>query len=379
MAALAIVVAFLGREAALPAYLPHQPYQPHLAYQPQDRATLEREADDLAQRSRSLLTELEQLERERDRQELRVRDAEQAMTASAEALASLDERLATLQEQRTSRMPELKQQLVDLYKRGGRRYLPLLMTAASVRDAARATRAAAALAQRDLEGINAQQSTLEAIRRERQAQIEQSRIFEQQRAAAEEARIAATRAVQTRSALLAQIDERRDLTARLAGELETAGTRLQDRMAALAAERALVRPSPTEVFARARGDLDWPVAGRITRAFGNASERPDGAATRNGIDIGATADTPVRSVHPGTVAYAEPFAGFGTLVIVDHGSSSFTLYGYLTGLIVQRGQRVAAGQELGRVGTPPAGRPSLYFEVRVDGRPVDPVQWLKPR
>ena len=75
----------------------------------------------------------------------------------------------------------------------------------------------------------------------------------------------------------------------------------------------------------------------------------------------------------------DPFAGFGTLVILDHGGNSYSLYGYLAGLRVQQGQRVEAGQELGRVGIPPVGRPALYFEVRVDGRPVDPVQWLQPR
>jgi septal ring factor EnvC (AmiA/AmiB activator) len=373
MATACVVATSQSPDPADSAQPPQSPQSPQA-----DRATLEREAEELAQRSRSLLTELEQLETERDRQERRVRDAEQAMAASAAALASLDERLATLQEQRLARLPELKQQLVDLYKRGGRRYLPILMTAASVRDAARATRAAAALAQRDIDGINAQRTTLEALQRERRAQVEQSRLFEQQRAVAEQARIAAARAVDTRTALLSQIDERRDLTARLAGELETAGSLLQQRMTALASEPAAVRPSQAP-FASARGALDWPVPGRIARAFGRPAARPDGAATRNGIDIGAAADTPVRAVHAGTVAYADPFAGFGTLVILDHGGASYSLYGYLAGLRVQRGQRVEAGQELGRVGTPPAGRPSLYFEVRVDGRPVDPVQWLKPR
>ena len=82
-------------------------------------------------------------------------------------------------------------------------------------------------------------------------------------------------------------------------------------------------------------------------------------------------------MHEGTVAYAAPFAGFGTLVIVDHGDSSFTLYGHLQEAAVTVGGQVSRGSVVGRVGVSPAGAPGLYFEVRIDGRPVDPLEWLR--
>jgi septal ring factor EnvC (AmiA/AmiB activator) len=87
----------------------------------------------------------------------------------------------------------------------------------------------------------------------------------------------------------------------------------------------------------------------------------------------------VLAVHGGTVAYAEPFTGFGNLVILDHGGNHYSLYGYLASIGVSRDQRIEAGAELGRVGTAPAGPPALYFEIRVDGRSVDPVEWLEDR
>ena len=79
------------------------------------------------------------------------------------------------------------------------------------------------------------------------------------------------------------------------------------------------------------------------------------------------------------MAYADVFTGFGNLVILDHGGNDYSLYGYLASMAVARGDRVEAGTELGRVGLAPAGPPALYFEMRVDGRSVDPVQWLKSR
>ena len=104
-----------------------------------------------------------------------------------------------------------------------------------------------------------------------------------------------------------------------------------------------------------------------------------GSLARNGIEIGAAEGTPVLAVHPGTVDYADAFTGFGNLVIVDHGSNYYSLYGYLGAAEVRGGDHVNAGTELGLVGTPPTGPPALYFELRVDGRSIDPVQWLKPR
>jgi septal ring factor EnvC (AmiA/AmiB activator) len=103
------------------------------------------------------------------------------------------------------------------------------------------------------------------------------------------------------------------------------------------------------------------------------------AGVRNGIEVAAPVGAPVRAVHPGTVGYADAFTGYGTLVIVDHGANHYTLYGYLSEASVQQGQRVSAGDELGRVGSAPLGDAALYYEMRVDGRSVDPLQWLKRR
>jgi septal ring factor EnvC (AmiA/AmiB activator) len=113
--------------------------------------------------------------------------------------------------------------------------------------------------------------------------------------------------------------------------------------------------------------------------FGQPSGRPGDTTVRNGIEIAAPAGTAVRAVHPGTVSYADILSGFGNLVIVDHGSNAYSVYGYLASIAVPPGGAVDAGTELGRVGSAPAGPAAVYFEVRIDGRSVDPVQWLRPR
>src|SRR5262249_55254904 len=132
-------------------------------------------------------------------------------------------------------------------------------------------------------------------------------------------------------------------------------------------------------FASLRGELDWPVAGTVRRRF--APDAARGAAT-NGIEIAAAEGTPALAVRDGVVAFADTFAGYGNLVILDHGTRAFSLYGDLLELAVKKGAGIGAGQPIGTVGTAPAapaGASGLYFELRVDGRPVDPLQWLRKR
>jgi septal ring factor EnvC (AmiA/AmiB activator) len=219
--------------------------------------------------------------------------------------------------------------------------------------------------------------TVAALQQQRKMLEDELRTGLAREAEAQRARLAADSALAERTKLVATIDSRRDMTAQLAGEMQVAYERLQQQAANPAAGRAAeVVALPFTPF---RGTMEWPVAGRVNTRFGQVSGRVGDTTVRNGIEIAAAEGAPVQAVHPGTVSYAEPFAGFGNLVIVDHGGNNVSLYGYLQAISVTRGQTVGSGAELGRVGNPPAGLPALYFEMRVDGVPVDPVQWLKAR
>jgi septal ring factor EnvC (AmiA/AmiB activator) len=200
-----------------------------------------------------------------------------------------------------------------------------------------------------------------------------ARELEVRQAAAAAARTAAVRAVAARTARLAEIDSRRDLTAQYVGELQVARDKLLNQLTDAPAG------STTVPFLAFRGGLDWPVDGRLSGQFGQSANRLGGSVVRNGIEVVAQDGAPVRAVHGGTVAHAGPYPGFGNLVILDHGGNHYSLYGYLGAISVTAGQTLEVHSELGIVGPSPAGPSALYFELRVDGRSVDPVQWLKPR
>ena len=333
---------------------------------------LQTESERLARQAQTLIGGLRQLEIDRD---LRVEEATKAEAAAAEAqqaLTATAERLTALDQQRAAQLPDLEAQLVDVYKRGRTGYARMLFGASGVRDFARATRSLAALSTINAKRVEEHRRTLDALTAERATLETTLAELEANHETAERARTAAARAVTARAALIRRIDSERDLTAQYVGELQVAYDRLPQEL--LAGGGRAGTSVPLGPF---RGALEWPVAGRVIGRFGQTSGRLGGTAVRNGIEIAAAERSPVRAVHGGTVGFAGPFTGFGTLVILEHGGDNYSLYGYLESAGVEQGDLVDNGAELGRVGLAPAGPPALYFEMRIDGRPVDPVQWLE--
>lgn len=343
---------------------------------------LEHEADRLASEEKTLLGSLRKLEIERQMkaEELRRLDAETTRVESD--IAAADSRARELQRQEEGERPELRARLVDIYKLGSARYLRLLLSARDVRRLGEASRAVAALAEIDRNRVAEHQQVLDAIQTTRAALEDRRRTLVSLRAEAARAESAARLAAQARNDLIRDIDRRRDLNAQLSGELHAAQQKLQATLRGMAAAPAS-SPSPASTalpLKPFKGDLDWPLSGTVRRRFDPASPRRTGTA--NGIEIAAPEGTPALAVHAGAVAFADTFAGFGNLVILDHGSDTFSVYGNLLDIAVKKGARVDRGQTLGGVGTPsaaPAGAPGLYFELRVDGQPVDPLQWFRKK
>jgi septal ring factor EnvC (AmiA/AmiB activator) len=254
----------------------------------------------------------------------------------------------------------------------------VLASVSEWRELGRAVRAAGAQVNLRRRRIEEHRRALDAVRAERAALEARTADLEARLRDSEAATTAAERAVKAHAARIAEIDSRRDLTAAYVGELQVAHDALLRQLAtreADAADAAAV-PVPLQPF---RGALEWPVPGSVVGQFGQTARRLGGTAVRNGIEIAAPSGTSVQAIHEGMVAHAGPFTGFGTLVILDHGRNHYSLYGYLSETSVSTSDVVGSGQEVGRVGASPAGPPALYFELRIDGRAVDPVQWLEPR
>jgi septal ring factor EnvC (AmiA/AmiB activator) len=339
---------------------------------------LQREADSLAAHERTVLIELRKLELER---QISVEQLAKIERDHADVQARLDEaeaRAATLAQEAATQLPDVEARLAHLYKMGRAGYWRLLLNVDDLQALNRAYRTASAMTEIDRARIRAHYATLDALAEERKALQARAEEIATLQASAMRARAAADRAVAGRTALIAAIDARRDLNAQLVGELTAAQQKLQASLAQMESGRGgAASPLPLRPF---QGDLPWPVPGRVLRPFGRQPTSRFGTAiVRNGMEMGAEEGQPVRNIHEGTVAYADHFEGYGNLVIVDHGARAYSLYGYLGSVGAVRGQRVEPQAVVGTVGREPGGNPALYFELRVDGAAVDPLQWLKKR
>ena len=130
-----------------------------------------------------------------------------------------------------------------------------------------------------------------------------------------------------------------------------------------------------DAFARLRGKLAWPVAGRLVASFGQIRA---GGVKWDGVLLAGTQGTPVRAVYHGRVVYADWLSGLGLLTIIDHGDGYLSLYGHNERLYKEVGERVTAGDTIATLGDSGGRpRPELYFEIRKAGKPVDPRPWFK--
>lgn len=131
-------------------------------------------------------------------------------------------------------------------------------------------------------------------------------------------------------------------------------------------------------FASLRGELALPVRGELANRFG--SPRQDGAMPWKGLFIAAPGGETVRAIAAGRVVFADWLRGFGNLLIIDHGDSYMSLYGYNETLYRQVGDVIRGGDRIAAVGNTGGHRDSgLYFEMRHEGRPFDPMTWVSVR
>jgi septal ring factor EnvC (AmiA/AmiB activator) len=340
---------------------------------------LQREADALTAQARTLIAELRKLELDRQIRGQEVARAQAEVELAAAELATAEAETRRLHAAVEAERPVVASRLADLYKLGRPGYWRMLLSVDDLQSVGRTFRTVTTIAEQDRTRIEGYSRTLAALAETRTTLAKRAEAAAGTRAEAQAARAALERAVAAQSARIEEIDARRDLNAQLTGELQEAARQLQSSVGGLAPGRPASAAGPLPI-APFRGDLPWPASGTARSAFGRGrTSRFSAAIQRNGILIGVAEGDRVRAVHEGRVAFAGPFAGFGNLVILEHGEGDHSLYGHLRVLGVARGDAVERQAVLGETGLTPAGVPGLYFELRIDGRAVDPLQWLKRR
>lgn len=144
-------------------------------------------------------------------------------------------------------------------------------------------------------------------------------------------------------------------------------------------DREPLPPVADKGFAAQRGRLAVPVRGEIVGRFGRHKHPEYNSYTvSNGLSITAPIGTDIRSVFDGQVIFADYFKGYGNMVIVDHGGGYFSLYGHASRISRKVGSQVSRNDVIAGVGDADSSRgPMLYFELRYQGKPIDPSPWFR--
>jgi septal ring factor EnvC (AmiA/AmiB activator) len=290
----------------------------------------------------------------------------------------------------------LGQRLAGLYREGDLGWAMLLLDSRSPAELLSRLRFLRALARdnaRLMDETRAEMERVAAYEQEYSAKESELARLEQ-KAMASQRQITSQR--QRKQALLRDIRRKKQKASATLGELKQAAESLQGLMARLKGEarEAEARQAESERQARQarlassggtllknRGGNLWPVEGRLISRYGKQKHPQFGTWVFNrGVQIAAPEGTPFSAVAAGQVLYAGWFTGFGQMVVLDHGGGYYTLYAQASSLAVEKGQSVAAGAALGAVGdTGSLGESALYFEVRQNGKAIDPLQWLQSR
>ena len=137
--------------------------------------------------------------------------------------------------------------------------------------------------------------------------------------------------------------------------------------------KPVVKQNPVAATSSA-GRWIWPTNGRIISGFSAADP------LRKGIDLAGQLGDPVLAADSGSVVYAgSGLAGYGELVIVKHNEQFLSAYGHNSKLLIKEGDAVKAGQKIAEVGSSGTDSNKLHFEIRKDGKPVDPLSYLPKR
>ena len=384
LAGLARAAAFAAVTAAVaPATVSADPVQDERATREKlealnraiEKIETEQRRDEAAQDK--LQAELRDAETDLARLTQRVDAIEGRIDALVARLAELADEQAALAARRDAQRGRVVEELRQAWASGGDDSLKLLLNQEDPEALARVLayyRYIAAARSEALAGFRETLAELEAVEtaaaaRRDQLSAERDALVARQRelAAARDRRRNAV------AALAASIAERDAQLARLARDAEALEEVLGEIEAAI---RDLAIPADYQPFTAARGSMPWPAAGEHANRFGRP--RNQGRMRWRGITINAEAGSTVQAIHHGRVVYADWLRGSGLLLVLDHGEGYMSLYAHNQSLLKDVGDWVTAGTPIATVGASGGReRAALYFEIREDGKPVDPARWCR--
>lgn len=319
-------------------------------------------------RESSILETLHSLETELYKKTKELKQMEIQLGQIRERLKQTRDQIAMLNTGVERTRGELFSRLNALYKMGRTPPETLLLTSQSLPDLLKVEKYLRVILHSDARLIETYQYQVALKERYQEELLRDQQQWEQNISEVGKKKAEIQNLQKEKRALLKSIQNQKVVYQRLIQELEERAKNLQALVEKLEREKSLlsygkVKP---EQF---KGRLRPPVHGKVISLFKERGQ--------NGIEIQAPIGTEIHAILPGKVLYADWFKGFGNLIIIDHGDHVFTVSGYCSQLLKKAGDEVVQGEVIGLVGSAGALKgPSLYFEIRHQGKAQNPMDWI---
>ncbi|HET6946574.1 MAG TPA: peptidoglycan DD-metalloendopeptidase family protein [bacterium] len=320
---------------------------------------------------RRVLSELEDIDRSQEATELRLQQLARELAGSRTAAQAAATRLAVTERRLADHRARLRGRLRTVYMYGRTGYVDVLLGAEDVREFVTRWHFVSTIVRADGRIIREYAGDVE----EQRALIETLRQAQARLAAVSAETAARQREIEAREQVkrsaLARLRQERKAFERMVRELEEDSRQLETLI-----RRSQRATSRGVALARNLSGFIWPARGVFTSGFG-IRRHPIFRIRRmhTGQDIAAPYGTSVQAASDGRVIYTGWFGGYGKIVVIDHGDGVSTLYAHLSRILTRSGARVRRGEVVGRVGsTGYSTGPHVHFEVRVNGRPIDPAR-----
>jgi murein hydrolase activator len=316
----------------------------------------------------SILENLHFQEVELYQKEKELKQMETQLSQTRERLNQTKHQVVILSKGMEQTKEELFSRLIALYKTGRVPTEGLLLTSQSYPDLLRLDKYLRVIIDYDARLVETYRYQVVLKERYQEELIQDQLQWQRSISEIEKKKKEITKVSAEKRALLKSIQNQKVVYQKVILELEERVKELQMFVDKLEREKSLLAYGKPK-HETLKGKLIPPVQGKVISSFKEKGQ--------NGVEIKASMGAEIRAVLAGKVLYADWFKGFGNIVIIDHGDHTFTVSGYCSELLKKPGDAVSQGEAIALVGSSGSLKgPCLYFEIRRQGKPQDPMEWL---
>jgi septal ring factor EnvC (AmiA/AmiB activator) len=340
-----------------------------------------RKIEEAINKEKSILSELQRIDRSVKNKKKELRYYDDRLTETTKRIRLLQGDVSNMTDKIEAREKLLKDRIRFLYKEQYSGYTALvLVSARNYQDLLTRSRYVSMLAHYDRTLMDTYTSEIKSYTlKKKEMELLRQQLETDKKKIQKNVRQMKTERIE-KDKMLAEVKSKRGSYEKMVNELQESSSKLQKMIEDLEEKKKKeLKSVPGVSFRTMKGGLPWPVSGKVLVPFGKYKDPKFNIPVfKNGIEIKANMGDAVKSVHGGRVVYADWFKGYGLLLILNHGEGYHSLYGnlseifYKTGDIIKKGSSVGSIAEKGLLSVP-----TLYFEIRHRGQPLDPLGWLQ--